>query len=108
MAPNRICQIDACNEHVPPALARQGVCLSHYLDDAFTRTSAALKLCQQGRPLDPREVDWLVAQGDFTVQMLSKQSNLSSLQQRSRVLELLLCLTNVQEYLRHHAVSRVC
>ena len=28
--------------------------------------------------------------------------------ERSRVLELLLCLTNVQEYLRHHSVSSVC
>jgi hypothetical protein len=104
---NRNCPIDACNRPIPTALAQHGVCLDHYLDDAFTRTAAALQICQQGQPLDPRTVDWLLAQGDFTVQILSKANTVHSLQQRSRVLELLLCLTNVQEYLRHHSVSRV-
>ena len=104
---NRNCQIDACCKPVPMALAPQGVCLDHYLDEAFTRAAAALQICQQGNPLDPRTVDWLLAQGDFTVQLLSKASNMHSLQQRSRLLELLLCLTNVQEYLRHHSVVRV-
>ena len=105
---NRHCQIDACCKPVPTVLAQQGVCLDHYLDEAFTQTAAALRLCQQGQPLDPRTIDWLLAQGDFTVQLLAKSNNMQSLQQRSRVLELLLCLTNVHEYLRHHSVSKVC
>ena len=104
---NRTCQIDACRERVPATLVQQGICLDHYLDEAFTRTAAALQLCQQGQPLDPRTLDWLLAQGDFAIRLLSKESHLHSLEHRSRLLELLLCLTNVQEYVRHHSVSKV-
>jgi hypothetical protein len=93
---------------VPAALAQYGVCLSHYLDDAFSQAAGALRTCQQGQPLDPRTVDWLLEQGDFTVQLLAKASTMQSLEQRSRMLELLLCLTNVHEYLRHHSVAKVC
>ena len=104
---SRNCQIDACCKPVPGTLAQRGVCLDHYLDEAFGQTAAALQMCQQGQPLDPRTIDWLLAQGDFVVRLLSKSSPMQSLQQRSRLLELLLCLTNVQEYLRHHSVVRV-
>ena len=104
---NRNCQIDACCKPVPATLAQLGICLDHYLDEAFNQAAAALRLCQQGQPFDPRTVDWLLAQGDFTVQLLAKGNSMYSLQQRSRVLELLLCLTNVQEYLRHNSVARV-
>ena len=104
---NRTCQIDACSERVPVTLVQRGICLRHYLDEAFTRAAAALQTCQKGQPLDSRTLDWLLAQGDFTIRLLSKESHLQSLEQRSRLLELLLCLTNVQEYVRHHSVSRV-
>ena len=103
----RTCQIDACCQRVPANLAQQGVCLNHYLDEAFTRTAAALQLCQQGQPVDPGLLDWLLAQGDFAVQLLSKESHADSVEQRSRLLELLLCLTNIQEYVRHHSISKI-
>lgn len=106
-ATSRNCQFDACCKPVPGVLGQHGVCLDHYLDEAFTQTADALRLCQQGEPLESRTIEWLLAQGDFTVHLLAKSSNMQSLQQRSRVLELLLCLTNVHEYLRHHSVSRV-
>ena len=67
----------------------------------------ALQLCQQGEPIDPGLLDWLLAQGDFIVQLLSQESHADALAQRKRLLELLSCLTNLQEYLRHHAVSKV-
>jgi len=77
------------------------------LDEAFTRTTSTLELCQQGHPVDSRTLDWLMAQGEFTVQLLSKESHWHSQEQRARLLELLLCLTNIQEYVRHHSVSKV-
>jgi hypothetical protein len=103
----RTCQVDACRERVPATLHRHGVCLSHYLDDVFTRSAAALQLCQRGERVDPRTVDWLQSQGDFAVRLLSKNDLLLSLEERSRLLELLLCLTNIQEYVRKHSLSRV-
>ena len=83
-------------ERVPQTLTQQGVCLGHYLDEAFTRVSRALELCRRGQPLDPAVLDWLLEQGDFTVRLLSRNDLMQSSEQRSRLLELLLCLANVQ------------
>ena len=107
MPSSRACQIDACSERVLPALQQQGVCLSHYLEQAFSQAATALRLCQQGLPVEPRMLDWLLAQGDFAVQLLSRKNQSYSPDERSRLLELLLCLSNIQEYVRHHAVSHV-
>jgi hypothetical protein len=83
-----------------------GVCLSHYLDDAFTRVSRTLEICRQGHPLDSGTIDWLVEQGDLAVRLLSQDNLPKFSDQRSKLLELLLCLANVQEYVRHHSVSK--
>jgi hypothetical protein len=101
----RVCHRDACSEPVPAGLAKHRVCLRHYLDDAFTRVSSALQRCRQSQPLDSQTLDWLVAQGDFTVKLLSKAGTQSS-EQRTRLLELLLCLANVQEHLRQRPASK--
>jgi hypothetical protein len=103
----RVCQIDACSERVPASLIRHGVCLSHYLDDAFTHVAEALELCRQGQPLDSHTVDDLFEQGDFAVQLLAKEGLVRSSEQRAKLLELLLCLANIREYVRHHLVSKV-
>jgi hypothetical protein len=106
-AVSRTCQIDACSERVPAALRRHGVCLNHYLDEAFTCSTRALQLCQSGQIVEPRTLDWLQAQGEFTVRLLSKDGHSLSVVHRSRLLELLLCLTNIQEYVRQQALSKV-
>lgn len=103
----RACQIDACPERVPKGLAQFGICLNHYLDEAFSRVAAALELCQRGHSLDSRTLDWLTAQGDFTVRMLSKDEYQHSPEQRARLLELLLGLANVQESVRRPTVAKV-
>jgi hypothetical protein len=72
------------------------MCLDHYLDEAFTGATRALQICQEGQSLDSRTVHWLAAQGDMAVRLLSNASAESS-DQRSRLLELLLCLAHVQE-----------
>jgi hypothetical protein len=65
-------------------------------------------LCQEGHPVEPRTIDWLLAQGEQTVRLLSREDSVPSHEHRSRLLELLLYLTNIQEYVRHHSVSKVC
>lgn len=104
--PSRACQAAACSSAVPPSLIRYGVCLSHYLDDAFTRVAQTLESCQKGQPLDPETVDWLIEQGDLAVRLLSGSGMANLSEERAKVLELLLCLANVQEYVRHHSVSK--
>jgi len=102
----RACQIDACSERVPPSLSQQGVCLSHYLDEAFTRIASALATCRRGEPLDSRTIEWMTKQGDFAVRQLSNGSHHSS-EERARLLELLLGLANLREYTRQEGVAKV-
>lgn len=102
----RACQIDACSERVPPSLSQQGVCLTHYLDEAFTRIASALALSRRGQSLDSRTLDWMTKQGDFVVRQLSNGSHHSS-DERSRLLELLLGLANLHEYARREGVAKV-
>ena len=101
----RTCHIDTCSEVVPASLAPQGICLIHYLDLAFTRVDAALTFCQSGGTPDSSTLDWLLAQGDFAVTLLSKKDGARTSDQRGRLLELLLCLANVRECLRQRAGS---
>jgi hypothetical protein len=103
---SRACQTAACSAPVPASLTGHGVCLSHYLDSAFTRVTRTLQLCQQGQPLDSRTLEWLTDQGDLAVRLLSQDSLAKFSDERAKLLELLLCLANVQEYVRHHSVSK--
>jgi hypothetical protein len=88
-------------------LGAHGVCLSHYLDEAFTRVSAALNSCSRGQRLDPPTANWLRAQGDFAVQLLASGGAGISNEQRGRLLEFLLCLANAQDYIRKHSSAKV-
>ena len=66
-----------------------------------------LELCQQSQFLSPETIDWLIEQGDLAVRLLSEKGMAKFSEERSKLLELLLCLANVQEYVRHHSVSKV-
>jgi len=96
----RVCPVGTCAEPIPGGLTREGVCLGHYIEKAFTRVDSALEVCQRGETLEPRMLDWLLAQGDFAVGLLSKRGAGLTSDQRGRLLELLLCLANVRECLR--------
>lgn len=68
------------------------------------RLQAAQSLCQTGQALDRHLLDWLLDGAEFAVQSLSQEGFTPSPGQRVKVLELLLGLSNLQEYLRHHSV----
>jgi hypothetical protein len=85
-------------------LAQEVLCLDHYIEQAYARLQAMLALCQQYRPVDVRALDGLLADADFVIQTLSENGNSYASSQRDKLLELLLCLSNLQEYLRHSAV----
>jgi hypothetical protein len=94
-----------CAAQVPPSLVRESLCLDHYLEQGLARVRKLLAGCRQGQPMDPRMVDWLVASAEFAVQTLARDNPAQSPEQRERLLELLLCVINLQEYLRHHSVK---
>jgi hypothetical protein len=69
------------------------------LDEVFTRISAVQERCRQSELPDSRTLTWLSQQGDLAVTLLSGGGPDSS-EDRSRLLELLLCLANLHESLR--------
>ena len=95
----RVCHVGACSAPISPMLSREGVCLTHYLDDVFTRVSAIQARCEQSEFPDARTVNWLRRQGDLAVTLLSGEGP-GSAEDRSRLLDLLLCLANLHESLR--------
>jgi hypothetical protein len=95
----RTCRVGACSETIPLTLSRHGVCLTHYLDEVFTRISAIEERCRQKESPDSRTLVWLTQQGDLAVALLSGDGPTSS-DDRVRLLELLLCLANLHESLR--------
>jgi len=95
----RVCRIDACSTRIPPTLTPQGVCLTHYLDEVFTRISAVQERFRHGELPDSRTLNWLRQQGDLAVTLLSGDGPDSS-EDRARLLELLFCLANFHESLR--------
>ncbi len=101
----RCCGVVGCGQGVPTVLTQEWVCLDHYVEQAFKRLHTALELCHQGRPVDRRTLDWLLAAADFVAQSLCQNGRGHTTAQRDKLLELLLGLTNLQEYLRHHSVQ---
>jgi len=95
----RVCRIGACSAPIPASLVRQGVCLTHYLDEVITRLSAVQQRTEAGEFPDSRTLSWLSQQGDHAVTLLSGEGPGSS-DDRARLLELLLCLANLHESLR--------
>jgi hypothetical protein len=99
------CRTAQCQAAVPETLLQESLCLDHYIEQGLARVRESLALCREGRELDPRMIDWLFAGSEFAVQALTKGTPPETPQQRERLLELLLSLTNLQEYLRHHSIT---
>ncbi|MGB6432072.1 MAG: hypothetical protein WBF06_15950 [Candidatus Acidiferrales bacterium] len=99
------CQVAGCRRDVLPSLATQGLCLGHYLEMAFVRVEAALEICQTGGPVVPGSFDWLLLQGDVAAETLAKGGGAPDPIERTRLLELLLCLANLHEYVAHHTIE---
>ena len=98
------CRMAPCQKSIPVALAGERLCLDHFLDEAFVRTDHALERCREGHTLDPADLEWLLADALVTVQNLEETAENPNPEQRERMLELLLSLANLHEYVAHHSV----
>ena len=104
---SRKCHGPDCTVEVPVILKDEGLCLNHHLEGAFQRLAAATEDFQSGRDMDCQTMDWLLAQVDFAVQSLAQEDTNWDADQRSKLLELLLGVANLNEYVRHfHAMAR--
>lgn len=98
------CRRDACHNAIPGTLASEQLCLDHFLDEAFTRTDQALQGCRSGRSIDAKGLEWLLADALAIVKNLEEGAAEPNADQRDRMLELLLILANLHEYVAHHSV----
>ena len=98
------CKSQSCLEPVPSALAAERLCLTHFLEHAYQRACEALGCCLQDQPVAAGEVEWLLSQVHYTVLLMVRVPDKFSAKQRDCMLELLLCLANLNEFMRHHSV----
>ena len=98
--PSRTCQEPNCTAEVPVVLEMHGLCLHHYLEGAFHRLADATQDFQSGRDVERQSMDWLLAQVDFAVQVLGEEDAKWDDDQRSKLLELLLGVANLNECVR--------
>jgi hypothetical protein len=102
--PGRTCHTESCTVEVPEALEKEGLCLDHYLEEAFHKLAVATEDIQRGENIGSQTLEWLLAQVDFAVDCLSREDSIVDPEQRSKLLELLLGVANLNEHLRHSAV----
>jgi len=102
-APANCCR-SGCARLVPTALANERICLDHFLDDAFVRTDQTLDRCREGRAMNSADVEWLLSDALSIVKNLEEKADNPHPEQRDRMLELLLMLANLHEYVAHHSI----
>lgn len=97
----RPCHVAGCSGEVLPVLAGSGVCLNHFVEMVVERADQIRGSYTESQPVDQETVDWLLGDARLVAQTLSaSQANGCD----EHVLELLLCLANLQDYIAHHSV----
>lgn len=99
------CRIPGCGQPVPATLAAESFCTDHFLEHAFRCAQQSLERCQRALPLDPRTIDWLFSSATFRAGLLTRDNSGLEESQRASLLELLLYLANLREYVDHHSVE---
>lgn len=97
----RPCHVTGCAEEILPILAGDGVCLNHFVEMVVRKADQVRGSCVESRPIDQKTLDWLLGDARHVAETLSSSPPQSWNEQ---ILELLLCLANLQDYVRHHSV----
>jgi hypothetical protein len=98
------CQRAECANPIPKSLAGEQLCLDHFLDEAFIRSDHAMESCRAGQMVKASSLEWLLSDALATVKNLEEGAADPNPEQRDRMLELLLILANLHEYVAHHSV----
>lgn len=98
------CRKSGCLREIPAGLSAEQLCLDHFLEQAFSRTEESLKSCRTGLPLDQRVLEWVLSDALAVVKNLEDSADVPDPEQRDRMLELLLSIANLHEYLAHHSI----
>jgi hypothetical protein len=77
--------------------------VDHYFEDAIEQLEEAVTSCRDGHVVTPGALDKLRIQADFAVNFLAEHSANDGLRQKELLLQFLLGLANLHEYLSHNA-----
>jgi hypothetical protein len=99
------CRVAGCAREAVRATSADLLCLDHFLHQTFARASESLSQCQQDQPLDPATLEWLLEDARQAVQLLIGTPGTETAAERDKLLDLLLSLANLQEYIRHHSIA---
>jgi hypothetical protein len=79
------------------AIAKEGLCVTHFLDQAFDHASAALAFSQRSLPLEESTLTCLLNEAHLAAQLLTEPVHPLEAAPRERILEFLLCVANLHE-----------
>lgn len=97
----RPCHVSGCCEEILPCLMTHGLCLNHFVEMVIEKADLIRCACLESQPIDQATVDWLMGDARHVAQVLSASY---SGHHNEQVLELLLCLANLHDYISHHSV----
>jgi hypothetical protein len=101
------CRRSPCSKSIPIALVSEQLCLDHFLDEAFVRTDHTFDRCREGRAINATDLERLLADSLAIVKNLEEGAGEADPAQRDKMLELLLILANLHEYVVQHSVPIV-
>jgi len=99
------CRIPGCGEVVPSILRIETLCPEHFIEFTILSARQALDRCEGAQPVDQRVMDWLFSDAAFIARDLTAHARALPEKHREQLFELLLCLTNLHEYVKHHSVE---
>jgi hypothetical protein len=100
-----MCRSQDCQGEVPNAIGDNSLCLQHYVAETTQRLGDARDSFRSGFGVDPEEFEWLLAQVDIVVDMIGDESLDLGDEQRTKILDLLLGIANLNEYIRRATVT---
>ena len=100
----RTCQSQDCQGEVLKAIGETNLCLKHYVTVTTQKLGSARDSFRCGVGVDPEEFDWLLAQVDIVVEMIGDETLDLGDEQRTKILDLLLGIANLNEYIRRSSV----
>jgi hypothetical protein len=101
--PSRTCHSEGCRIQVPVGFNDRGLCLDHYLQVATLELDTSASRFRDGQGVDTDTLDWLLIQVEFVVEAVGDEESSLTAEQRTRLLELLLGIANLNEYIRRNA-----
>ena len=103
--PSRTCHSEGCSTEVPADFNDPSLCLDHYLQAATYKLETSASRFRIGQGVDRDTLHWLLIQMDFVVEAIGDEASSLTAEQKTSLLELLLGIANLNEYIRRNAFT---